>query len=74
MEKVMSGIFLSIDSYDFHDNKFFSENELSLCFSLDRSLFFSRVVAVSSRCQFLAGGDAMSYVTGETIREASTCL
>jgi hypothetical protein len=61
MEKVGYGIFLHIDSYNLHDNKFFVENELSLSFILDRLLFLSRVIAVSSRCQMFLG-HAISYV------------
>jgi hypothetical protein len=54
-KKVGSGVFLRIDSYNLHDNRFFVGNELSLCFSLDRLLFLSRIVAVSSRCQIVLG-------------------
>jgi hypothetical protein len=55
MEKVGSRVFLHIDSYDLHDNRFCVEKELSLCFTLDRLLFLSRVMAVFSRCQTWRG-------------------
>jgi hypothetical protein len=63
MRKVGSGIFLRIDSYDLHDNRFFVGNDLSFCFSLDRLLSLSRVMAVSSRRQILAGGCAILDVS-----------
>jgi hypothetical protein len=48
-EKVASGVIPHIDSYDLHGTRFYDENELESLFILDRLLFLSRVMSVSSR-------------------------